>query len=545
MADPRLPATLYAWFDRTAERHPDEPALEAGGATLSYRELRRAAEHVAARIVDAHGTAPRRISVMATRSVAVLAAYLAGQRLGATVTPVNPGFPVARNRMIVELSGAEVLVVDAADASQLDGELAGAAATELRLDAAEVAAAGRAADLPAPGLPPYTTGPDDVAYVLFTSGSTGRPKGVPIRHRNLTPYLAHNIARYGIGPGCRTSHTFDLTFDPSVFDLFVTWGGGGTLVVPGRAELLSPVDYIADNGITHWFSVPSVVSVSAQLDNLPTGLATSLRASVFIGEQLSYDQARAWHAVAPHAALENVYGPTELTVACTEFALPADPADWPATSNDTVPIGPVYDFLDHLILDEDGRPAQEGELVVRGSQRFDGYLDPADNRGRFLAYDAEHGVTPYEGEGPLTPEHYYRTGDRVRWEDGRLVHLGRLDNQVKVRGYRIELGEIEAAMRRHPDIAEAVVIALRDGDDVELVGCHTGTPVEPQPLARWLRKRVPVHMVPRRFRHLDSLPLNPNGKVDRPRIARELQTPHDLAAAGPAGGHGGHHGATR
>ena len=542
MADTQVPGTLYEWFGRTAERHPDEPALEAGGAVLSYRELRRAAEHVAARILAAHGSAPRRISVMATRSVAVLAAYLAGQRLGATVTPVNPAFPVQRNRMIVELAGTEVLVVDAADAGQLDGELAGCVPTELRLDAEEVAAAGRAAAAPAAELPPDTTGPDDVAYVLFTSGSTGRPKGVPIRHRNLGPYLAHNIARYGIGPGCRTSHTFDLTFDPSVFDLFVTWGGGATLVVPGRAELLSPVDYIVDNGITHWFSVPSVVSVSAQLGNLPAGLATGLRMSVFIGEQLSYDQARAWHAVAPQAAIENVYGPTELTVACTEFALPADPADWPATSNDTVPIGPVYDFLEHLVLDEDGRPATEGELVVRGSQRFDGYLDPADNRGRFLAYD--DGVTPYDGEGPLTAEHYYRTGDRVRWEDGRLVHLGRLDNQVKVRGYRIELGEIEAAMRRHPDIDQAVVIALRNGDDVELVGCHTGTAVEPQPLGRWLRKRVPVHMVPRRFRHLDTLPLNPNGKIDRPRITSELQS-HDLAAAGPAGGHGGHHGDSR
>ncbi|GGZ62655.1 amino acid adenylation protein [Streptomyces subrutilus] len=523
--------TLYEWFDRSAALHPDEPALEAGGARLTYAELRRAAESVAARIVLAHGGVPERISVMATRSVAVLAGYLAALRLGATVTPVNPAFPAQRNRMICELAGAEVLVVDAADAGQLDKELSGVVRTELRLDADEVAAAGRAADrdtgaaagagLPEGGLPARTAAPDDVAYVLFTSGSTGRPKGVPIRHRNLAPYIAHNIERYGIGPGCRMSHTFDLTFDPSVFDLFVTWGAGATLVVPGRAELLSPVDYLVDNRITHWFSVPSVVSVSAELGSLPTGRVTELRTSVFIGEQLSYDQARAWRAVAPAAAIENVYGPTELTVACTEFALPADPGAWPATSNDTVPIGPVYGFLDHLVLDEDGRPAEEGELCVRGSQRFDGYLDPADNRGRFLSHGPD-GATAYDGEGPLTPAHYYRTGDRVRREAGHLVHLGRLDNQIKLRGYRIELGEIEAAMRRHPDIGQAVVIALTREDTVELVGCHTGGPIEPNILGRWLRKHVPVHMVPRRFQHLDTLPLNPNGKVDRPRITSEL-----------------------
>jgi amino acid adenylation domain-containing protein len=379
-------------------------------------------------------------------------------------------------------------------------------------------------------LPALASSPDDVAYVLFTSGSTGRPKGVPIRHRNVSPYLAHNIARFGVGPGCRMSHTFDLTFDPSVFDLFVTWGGGATLVVPGRAELLSPVDYLVDNEITHWFSVPSVVSVSAELGNLPTGRETGLRMSVFIGEQLSYDQAEAWHAVAPEATLVNVYGPTELTVACTEYTLPPEVGDWPKTSNDTVPIGPVYGFLEHLVLDERGRPAEEGELVVRGSQRFDGYLDPADNRGRFLLFGGD-GVTVYDGEGEPAAEHYYRTGDRVRWEDGHLVHLGRLDNQVKVRGYRIELGEIEAALRRHPSVHQAVVLALRNGDDTELVGCYTGEPAESGVLARALRKQLPVHMVPRRFRRLETMPLNANGKIDRPRITSDLMSPDPAPTA--------------
>jgi non-ribosomal peptide synthetase component F len=308
-----------------------------------------------------------------------------------------------------------------------------------------------------------------------------------------------------------------LTFDPSVFDLFVTWGGGATLVVPQRTDLLTPVDYLVDRRITHWFSVPSVVSVTDGLGNLPAGRVTELRYSLFIGEQLTLRQARTWQAVAPGSILENVYGPTELTVACTEYRLPADPARQPATSNDTVPIGPVYDFLEHLILDPQGLPADDGELVVRGSQRFTGYLDPADDIGRFLLHD-EAGTRIYDGTGPLTGEHYYRTGDRVRWESGELVHLGRLDNQVKIRGYRVELGEIETALRRHPEVSEAVVVAdSREGETL-LVGFYTGTEIEPRKLRTWLRQHVPTHMIPARFELRPALPLNPNGKIDRGRL---------------------------
>jgi acyl-coenzyme A synthetase/AMP-(fatty) acid ligase len=222
--------------------------------------------------------------------------------------------------------------------------------------------------------------------------------------------------------------------------------------------------------------------------------------------------------VAPQAKLTNVYGPTELTIQCTEYTLPDDPAAWPATSNGTVPIGDVYGFLEFLVLDEEGRPAKEGELFVRGSQRFDGYLDPSDNAGRFIGFDGGRAVPEVE---QLTPGHYYRTGDRVRYEDGTLVHLGRSDNQVKVRGYRIELGEIEAALRKHPEVGQAVVVAFRDAGETRLSGCYTGTPLERGELVRWLRKRVPVHMVPRRLHHLDALPLNANGKIDRGRV-REL-----------------------
>lgn len=513
--------TLYQWFAESAQRWPEAVAVQVRGEEVSYATLRDAAAVIADRITGAHGSVPARVGLVAARSVVAFAGYLAVQRLGAAVIPLNPAFPVSRNKTVCELSGAEVVLTDESGVPQADG-LGAAASTVLTLADAEVLGT-------EPTDAEYRDStPDDIAYLLFTSGSTGRPKGVPIRHRNASPYIAHNIARFQVGPGCRVSHTFDLTFDPSVFDLFVTWGGGATLVAPQRAELLTPVDYLVDNGITHWFSVPSVVSVSADLGNLPTGLVTSLRHSVFIGEQLTDRQARAWRAVAPDAVIDNVYGPTELTVACTEYRLPADPADWPVTSNDTVPIGPVYDFLDYVIVDEEGRRADEGELCVRGSQRFDGYLDPEDDTGRFLTTVDGRFTEP---AGPLHPDCYYRTGDRVRFESGHLVHLGRLDNQVKIRGYRIELGEIETVLRRHEDVSHAVVVALRQDDSVELAGCYTGRELGRNDLIRWLRRQLPIHMLPRRMRFLDALPLNDNGKVDRGRVTELLAEGTPLTAA--------------
>ncbi|MFG3055729.1 amino acid adenylation domain-containing protein [Kitasatospora sp. NPDC048239] len=512
--------TLYEWFERSAQRTPDAVAVHLGGVDVSYGELHGYAEALAGRILRECDGPPRRVALLANRSLVAFAGYLAVLRLGAAVVPLNPSFPQVRNQRVCELAQVDLVL---ADETGLGGRPwpTGLPVPLLNLFDSEL-------DTKTDELPPYRGRPEDVAYILFTSGSTGTPKGVPVRHRNASPYVAYNVDRYRVGPGCRTSHTFDLTFDPSVFDLFVTWGGGATLVVPGPTDLLTPVDYLVANRITHWFSVPSVVSVSAELGNLPAGAVEGLRYSVFIGEPLSYRQALRWKQAAPDTVIENVYGPTELAVACTSHRLPADPADWPDTSNDSVPIGPLYGFLEYLLLDEQGRPGDEGELCVRGAQRFDGYLDQADNAGRFLSHEQGR-TTGYDGTGPLTEAHYYRTGDRVRFEPAGLVHLGRLDNQLKIRGYRVELGEIEAVLCRHPEVLQAVVVPVRPGEDsgagrqIELVGYYTGAEQEPRELVRWLRKRLPMHMVPRRFHRLDALPLNPNGKTDRGAL-RDLTT---------------------
>jgi amino acid adenylation domain-containing protein len=478
-----MSGSLYQVFAATAERHPDAPAVELPDGAVSYRELRAAAEALAERIQAAHGPVAR-AGLLAARTLTAFAGYLAALRLGAAVVPLGPDYPALRNRSICEAADVTLVLADAAVWERSKPEAAGGRPV-LALSEAEVRAA-----VPAGRLAPDRSGPDDLAYLLFTSGTTGRPKGIPIRHRQVLPFLAHNTERFEVGPGCRMSHNFDLTFDLSVFDLFVTWSGGATLVVPSRAELFSLADYVGGRALTHWFSVPSAVSVAASFGQLDGLRGPALRHSVFCGEQLTLDQARAWQAALPGATVDNLYGPTELALACAEFRLPAEPEQWPVTSNGTVPVGRVYGHLEHLVAEE------TGELLVRGEQRFDGYLDPADDQGRFT-------------------DGYFRTGDRVRDEGGVLVHLGRLDDQVKIRGFRVEPSEVEAALRRLPEVDEAVVLAVVTGGVTDLVACYTGRPTGRLALIGALRGTLPGHLVPHRFEHLEALPLNANGKVDR------------------------------
>ncbi|MFF3287034.1 amino acid adenylation domain-containing protein [Streptomyces sp. NPDC003023] len=503
------PQTVYGWFDRTADAAGDSTALELDDERLSYRELRDLAERIAARLIAFNGgKAPRRVGLLASRSVTAYAGYLAVLRTGAAVVPLNPEHPPARTAGIAATADLELVLGDASAA----GAEAGAPLLVLGADELNALASG-----PPPELPDPRTGPDEVAYIIFTSGSTGTPKGVPVTQGNLCAYLAHMASRYDIGPGSRLSQTFELTFDGSVHDLFVAWAAGGTLVVPRRGQLLSPVRTVNALRLTHWFSVPSLITFASRLGTLKPGSMPTLRWSVFGGEPLTLAAAAEWQAAAPDSALEVLYGPTELTISCTAYRLPRRRADWPRTANGTVPIGTGHPTLDILLLDDEGRPADNGELYVRGPQRFPGYLDPSNNSGRFLPFDDTGPVAARQGADlPLTDKHWYRTGDRAAMHDGHLVHLGRTDHQVKIRGHRIELGEIEAMLREQQGVRDAVVLAVPASDgEPELEAAVSGTGCTDEQLYAALGERLPPYMLPRRIVTLEQLPLNANGKIDR------------------------------
>ncbi|RKN07595.1 AMP-binding protein [Streptomyces radicis] len=500
--------TLHSWFTDSVRRVPDQDALVVAGQRLSYAQLDAVSRKVAALVAAAAGTRPVRVGLLAAGSVVAYAGYLGVLRGGGTVVPLSEDYPADRNRQILELARLDVVLADEGrDTSFADGT--GVPVIAVAED--DVRGALRAAPA-VPGAPlDDALSADAVAYILFTSGSTGVPKGVPIRHRNLDAFLRFHLDRYQVGPGCRMSQTFGLTFDPSVFDMFVAWGGGATLVVPSRGELVDPVGFVNDHALTHWYSVPSIVSLVRDSGSLDPGSLPTLRHSLFAGEQLTLEQARVWSEAAPGSTVENLYGPTELSVTVTAYRLPADRSAWPKSSNGTVPIGRVYPHLDQRI-DPD-----TGELQVRGPQRFDGYLDPADNDGRFHEPGPDQGPDPGPdpGSGPGARA-WYRTGDRVAVEDGELVHIGRLDQQVKIMGRRLELGDVESAIRRWGGLDHVVVVAAPGpGGEPRLTAVYSGIVTAPADLRDRLRPHLPVHMLPDRFVQLDALPLNANGKVDR------------------------------
>jgi amino acid adenylation domain-containing protein len=492
---------LHDWFMESVRQYPNETALIADGRQFSYAELDVISRRIKHRLIE-KGISRPRVGLLATQTVETYAAYLAILRIGGVVVPLDSANPAERIALIARSANLDCVVAVQAEEAKLLNEIP---ARVLRIEpdlASDLAASAFRDDSP-----DWVGAPDDLAYIIFTSGSTGRPKGVPTRHGNLDEYLKFNIARYELGPGCRQSQMSQLAFDASVCGMFAAWGGGATLVVPSADDLYDPVDFVNKYQLTHWHGVPSLISMAQSAHLLSPGIMPSLRWSLFGAERFTFAQARAWSDAAPNSALENRYGPTELTIYSACYRLPDDRAEWPTTSNGTIPIGEVFPHLEFRI------DPSNGELQVRGSQRFSGYLDATENAGKFIDETAPSNVSD-----PIVPgvDAWYRTGDRVAVEGGVLVYLGRLDHQVKIRGYRIELPEVESALRTWGGVEDAIVDTItKSNGESELFAVYTGSPISASEIIKRLRQHIPAYMIPARIAHLARLPLTDRGKVDR------------------------------
>ena len=509
-------------FMRSAERFPDRPAVVVQGAALSYRRLRETAIRIAASI-QAHQKDPSTplTAVFAHRSATAFAGVLGALLAGNGYVPLNPTFPVARTRLMLERSQCRSIIVDAGSLRQVDALLDGeygqllVIAPDLEdpqhyrerwpqhvfvgLEDLEGCAAWREP----------TQGWDAIAYLLFTSGSTGAPKGVMVAHRNVTSFVDHIADRLEVTEHDIFSQTFDLTFDLSAFDMFVCWGRGACLCCPSQKTLINPGQFIRGHGLTVWFSVPSTVSLMNQMGLLKPGGFPSLRLSLFCGEPLPVSCADAWLRAAPNSVLENLYGPTELTIACTSYSWRPEQS---ASESELgiVPIGFPHPGMNTLVVDEslnEVNPGVEGELLMNGPQMSLGYWKDSEKTSSAF-------VVP-----PGRTEIFYRTGDRVRrpLRDGPLKHLGRIDSQVKILGHRVELGEVEAVVRQTSGSDGVVAIGwpatLSGYGGIEVF--IEGQSLDVNRLRNAVASRCPDYMVPRRWHVLSRLPRNVNGKLDR------------------------------
>jgi len=536
---PAGPWRLVSGFVRSTDRDAGAPALTVEGRTYAYGELRSEAERVAAEIAarETADTVPC-TAILAERSFVTYAAILGALLRGHAYVPLNPRFPAARNRAMLRRSGASVLVVERRASGQLpellaDEEVAAQLSLVLAPDtptAGEFAAPPQnlvtVAEMSVTSTVRARVHDNGVAYILFTSGSTGQPKGVPVTHENLEPFVEFARTHLDVQPTDRFSQTFDITFDLSVFDLFVAWSSGAHVVVPSRLDLLSPARYLFDQKLTVWFAVPSLGQQMHRQGSLAAGAFPDLRVSLFCGEALPADLADAWSGAAPNGILENWYGPTEATISCTRYRW-TDADAGREFAHGLVPIGEPFPRLRARVLDAELRPVadgQPGELLVAGAQVTGGYLHDAERTGRSFC------VPPGESET------HYRTGDRALVDGrGQLQFLGRVDNQTKIQGYRVELGEIEAALRAACAGRAALALpwpAEMNADYV--VAAVEGGHLDEPAVQEELRRVLAPYMVPRRVVALSAFPTNASGKADRKAVRALVEERLSGAAAGKA-----------
>ncbi len=513
---------LASRFVDAFERHGERPALEIDGRELSYAGLYRTASNLAGMLEEISASSdPPLTAVFGHRSELAFAGILAALLRGHGYVPLNPAFPAERSARMLERSGCRDVIVDGNAMSELEAVLANVSRPlVLVLPAASPAAELRArwpmhrfeivrSDDALPAFVPRAVSADALAYLLFTSGSTGDPKGVMVSQANVGHVVDAMVERYGVRESDRFSQMFDLTFDLSAFDIFVAWQRGACVCVPSQKTKLVPASFINESRLTIWFSVPSTGMLLAKLRKLKPDAFPNLRVSLFCGEALPIEVARAWAGAAPNSIVENLYGPTELTIACTLYRWDADRSPGECEQG-VVPIGAPFPEMEVLVADEsqvEVAPGEIGELLMTGPQLSLGYWHDAERtRAAFVVPPGRDRV-------------FYRTGDRVRRpnRDEPLVYLGRIDNQIKIQGYRVELGEIEAALREEAGIDAAIAVGWpRNAGGADGVVAFLGADeLDLDPILERLKARLPSYMVPRELRLVSVFPLNANGKIDR------------------------------
>ena len=488
-------------------------AVEFGSTQLTYRELNDRANQLAHYLRDCGVGAEVPVGICMERSAEMVVALLAILKAGGAYVPLDIDYPADRLSFMMADSGARVLVTQ----SHFQPALAGHQAHSVIVD--------RDRDLisrySTHNLPPLTT-PKNLAYVIYTSGSTGVPKGIGITLRSILR-LVRNTNYIRISPDDVIAQASNASFDAATFELWGALLHGARLQVMTREVLLTPTAFEAAlklHGVSVLFMTTALFNQMVRHD--PATFATVAHL-LFGGEQVDAECVREVirSGVGPDRLL-HVYGPTETTTYATWHEV----RDLHARA-ETVPIGRGIANTDIYVLDPGQQivpVAVKGELYVGGDGLARGYLNrPELTAEKFVPH-------PFS---TIPGERLYQTGDIVRWNVvGEVEYVGRIDHQVKSRGFRIETGEIEAALLAHERVREAVVIIREDVPGEKHLVAYVSADVETtsHELRSYLRQRLPDYMIPSFFVLLDHLPLNANGKVDRPAL-REPQPEEALVTA--------------
>ncbi len=483
--------------DTDAPFDPGQTVVHRLEASASAREFNARANRLARRLLESADLgADDLVALIAHRSDRMADAILAIWKCGAAYVPVDPAYPPARIRAILEQSRPKLIVTES---GVFDSDLAPAVFLDRIDDTGDASNLGR----PIP--------PGSLAYVIFTSGSTGTPKGVMIEHAGMLNHLLAKVRELQIGPDSVVAQNASHCFDISVWQFFAApLAGGKTAVLDGEL-VIDPARFLAalaSCGVTILEVVPSYLAVLLDSPGVETSALAQLEVLLVTGETASPALLHRWFRTFPGVPVVNAYGPTEASDDITHHRLSGPP------ETASIPVGKPIPNLRIYIVDERLRLCPigvPGEICVSGVGVGRGYLnDETRTRAAFLD-------DPFRTEPGIR---MYRTGDIGSFlPDGTILLSGRQDQQVKFRGRRIELGEVENALEHLPEIARAVVAANQDSM-VAYVIPAPGQAVHPDAIRRALTQQIPGYMTPQSFVTVANFPLTSNGKIDRGALAR-------------------------
>jgi len=497
--------TIHELSRESAERDPEAIAAVFGQNSLTYRELNTRANQLAHYLRQYRIEPNTPVGICVQPSVDMLVGMLGILKAGGAYVPLDPAYPSERLAFMLRDTQSPVVITQQALLERIPGDFPNVVC----LDADWELIARNPGDNPISSVTA-----NDLAYVMYTSGSTGQPKGVKVRHRGVTR-LVLNTNYVQLGPTDRVGQISNISFDAATFEIWGAVLNGAQLVGITSEVAISPKEFareLKDRGITTIFLTSALFT---QVANEAPGAFESLQTVIAGGEALDPNSVRAVLRNRPPRKLVNGYGPTEnTTFTCCHHIRELPDA---ATS---VPIGPPISNTQVYILDSFLNPVPigvPGELYAGGDGLADGYWNrPELTAEKFIPNPFIHQGSSSGRHSPLL----YLTGDLARYlSNGDIEFLGRTDEQVKIRGFRIELGEIEAILRSHPAIRDcAVAVFGRGPGEKRLVAYFvpkSGHKPAVGDLRTFIRKTLPDYMVPGTFVPMDSVPLTPNGKVDR------------------------------
>ncbi len=529
MEDFRMGCLLHHILSESAAKYPDNKAIFFKDDKMTYAELERESNRLANGLLGIGIERGERVGIYMNRCITALVGVFGVLKAGATYVPIDPLCPPGRLSYIINKCGIKYLLTSEEKLTSLEQVfpvksplekivvMSGLNSGDRMLGSTKLIYWQEARENNGESAPLMNAIDSDLAYILFTSGSTGNPKGVMLSHLNSLTFVnsAHDFFR--IKADDRFSNICPLHFDMSVFDLFVAFKAGASVVIIPETISIFPVklaEVIEKNKISVWNSVPSALSLLAAYRNLDSHDLSSLRLILFAGELFPLKYLRRLREAIPGAQFCNMYGQTEAN-SSTYYWVEQLPSD----SKAPLPIGRPLPNFDVFALDEHGKqvtkPGQEGELYVRASTVAAGYWEEAEKTEKSFV------------KNPLRPdlnERVYKTGDLVHLDsNGNYVFLGRKDHMIKSRGYRIEIGEIETVLCSHPNIKNAVVLPIPD----ELIGNRISAIIVPlnpgaierEDVLRYCAQQLPKYMIPEIVEFRDFLPTTSSGKVDRQKLS--------------------------